>query len=172
MKAVESIVIFVFLVFFGACLEEDLESPANESVRERVFPGVDPALWPHFRAFEDAALARGYRVDLAATNIVGTIEEIHEQNIAGSCSYGGRSNTKDVVVDKSFWDRANNLYREYIVFHELGHCYLFRDHLDACFANRTYVSLMRSGNGNCRDNYSFQTRDYYLDELFEPLSGP
>jgi len=174
MKAVESIAMFVFLIFFGACLEEDLSIAPDEitSPTERTYPNVDKALWPYFRSFEDAARDRGHTVDLASTRIVGTIEEIKEDNIAGTCSYGGRQSHKDVIIDKSFWDRASSLYREYIVFHELGHCYLFRDHTEACLQNRTYASIMRSGNGDCRDNYTRSTRDYYLDELLSPLVGP
>ncbi|MEL6124666.1 MAG: hypothetical protein AAFR14_13205, partial [Bacteroidota bacterium] len=61
-------------------------------------------------------------------------------------------------------------YREYIIFHELGHCVLFRDHVDACFANNTWTSIMRSGHGSCFDNYTSRTRPYYIDELFSSLS--
>lgn len=175
MKAVESIAIFLLLVFFGACLENDLISgDLNEELNtsEKSYANVDRELWPYFHAFEKAAISRGFTIDLSKTNIFGTIEDIDNQNVAGTCSYGGRSNYKDVIIDKTFWNQARNLNREYIVFHELGHCYLFRDHHEACFVNNTYVSMMRSGTGFCRDNYSSQTRDYYLDELLTPLYGP
>jgi len=169
MKAVESILAFSFLIFFGACIEEDL-SPPPENLN--TFPLVDQALWPFFESFEEEASARGFKVDLAAARIEGVIEEVHEANIAGSCSYNQRRTDREIVIDKSFWQRASPLYKEYIVFHELGHCYLFRDHVEACRPNRTYFSLMRSGNGDCFDNYTSQTRDYYVNELFSVLEGP
>ena len=172
MKIFECVFLFFFLVSFAACIDDQLEDEPNGQIpQQKTYPGVDEALWPHFRAFEEAASDRGISIDLAATTIRGTIEEIAEDNIAGTCSYGGRQVHRDVVIDQSFWRRANNLYREYIVFHELGHCYLFRDHYEACLANRTYASLMRSGNGDCRDNYNASTRSFYLDELFEQ-KGP
>ena len=165
--------VFFFLVYFASCIEEELSQNDLEVIRsERNYPLADPELWSHFRAFEDEAAARGFQVDLAAANIIGEIHEIEENNIAGLCSYGGRQARRNVVIDKNFWDRANHLYREYIVFHELGHCYLFRDHHEACFANGTYVSLMRSGNGDCRDNYRNSTRSYYIDELLTALETP
>jgi len=167
MKAVESIILFVSLITIGACIEEDISVTEEQSVQE--FPLVDEALWSHFVAFEEAAEERGLQVELNATTIRGTIEEIHEEDIAGTCTYGGRTNFRDVVIDESFWDNSSFLAREYIVFHELGHCFLGRDHEEGCLANRTYTSIMRSGLGNCRDNYNTTTREYYLNELFGVL---
>lgn len=173
MKAYAHLFLFSFLVYFAACVEEQLSVEENQQIASaKMYPNVDPALWSHFRAFEDAAAERGFTVDLARTNIVGTIEDIPQDNIAGTCAYGGNQFHKDVTIDKTFWDRASHLYREYIVFHELGHCFLFRDHYEACFDDNTYVSIMRSGNGNCRDNYRLRTRDYYIDELLTPLERP
>lgn len=173
MKAIESIALFIFLIFFGACLDEDLSViPEDLAPQTKEYPNVEEALWVHFTAFEDAAAERGFNVDLSKTNIVGVIEEISENNIAGSCSYGGSQRHRDVTIDRTFWNRASHSLREYIVFHELGHCYLFRDHFEACLSNRTYASIMRSGNGDCRDNYNAATREYYLDELLETLQGP
>lgn len=173
MKAVETIILFLFLIFFGACLEDDLAIEDDISSVIRAYPNVDSELWSHFQAFEEAAAERGFSVDLNRANIVGTLEDIDDGNVVGTCSYGGFQNHRDVVIDQSFWDRASNLAREYIVFHELGHCYLFRDHLESCLDNRTYASIMRSGiETGCRDNYNIQTRDFYIDELMDPLEGP
>ncbi len=59
-------------------------------------------------------------------------------------------------------------FREFVVFHELGHCDLGRDHRDEAFDNGVCVSIMRSGLGDCRDYYHPRTREGYLDELFDP----
>ncbi len=172
MKAVESLSLFIFLVFFGACLEEDMSIDNELIPTVKSYANVDRELWPHFQAFEEAALERGFSIDLNRANVVGSIEDIDDGNVVGTCTYGGRQNHRSVVVDESFWKRASPLYREYIVFHELGHCFLFRDHEESCLANRTYASIMRSGTGStCRDNYNTQTRDFYIDELMDPLEG-
>ena len=162
-------ILILFLAFnLSSCYESDeSEQDAQQSTQVRSYAGVDERLWPYFSNFEREAAERNIRVDLTLTNITGAIEEIHEDGVAGSCSYGGRQRTNDVTVDSEFWNRANVFYREYIVFHELGHCFLFRDHDDACLSNRTWESIMRSGTTRtCRDNYNSQTREYYLDELF------
>ena len=170
MKAVESLILFVFLIFFAACLEEDLSLPvdSNDPIPQvRVFNNVEEALWPHFESFEAAALDYGYAIDINRFNIVGSIESINDGNVVGTCSYGGRQNHRDVVIDQSFWNRASYLSREYIVFHELGHCILGRGHEDECLSNGIWSSLMRSGTiRGCRDFYNSNTRDYYVEELF------
>ena len=165
MKAVESVILFVFLVFFGSCL--DFQIGTETIPTQKGFPNVDQALWSHFDAFEKAAKDRGYNLDLASIALHGNISNINDGNVAGTCSYGGRTNQRDILIDKDFWNRSSPLYREYIVFHELGHCVLGQEHREACFANRTWTSIMRSGLGACQDNYIQSTRSYYLDELFE-----
>ena len=170
MKAVESIFIFIFLIYFGSCIESDLALENQPNV-DTAYANVDPALVPHFRSFEQAAANFGFNVDLSTSGISGKIISINDGNIAGTCSYSSNFSHRDIEIDKSFWDRASHLYREYIIFHELGHCYLRRDHKEGCLQSGIYQSLMRSGEGGCRDNYSRTTRDYYIRELFSENIG-
>jgi len=65
-----------------------------------------------------------------------------------------------------FWETASFAEKEYVVFHELGHCALNRRHLDTKNADGTCLSMMQSGNGSCKMNYNAQNRSKYLDELF------
>ena len=156
------------LLVYSSCYESSLAEgeSLNEEPEVISYTNVDRELWPYFSNFEKEARARNLNVNLNLSNIVGSIEPIHEDGVAGSCSYG-RFRNNEIIIDSEFWDRAPSLYREYIVFHELGHCYLSRQHLDACLTNRTWKSLMRSGTENqCRDNYTTLTREYYIDELF------
>ena len=156
--------LLVFVV--TACQDADQSDQILIPVQKE-FPNVDEALWPYFSNFEEEAAKRNINVDLSRTTITGTIQSIHEDGIAGSCSYGGRQRENEVIIDSEFWNRASSLLKEYIIFHELGHCFLFRDHKEACLTNRTWASIMRSGTtSDCRDNYNSQTRDYYVDELF------
>lgn len=171
MKVVESVLMFAFLVYFASCIDSSLAAEEME-IEVRGYPNVDRELWPHFEAFEEAAAVHGFRIDLRNQRINGRIEEIPQQNVAGTCSYRHRNAPKDVVLDDDFWRSSSNTYREYIVFHELGHCVLGRGHKEACLNNRTWASIMRSGTGECRDNYSARTRDYYVEELFSTLMRP
>lgn len=161
---------FTFLI---ACQDDSfiLSPDESEAAIGRDWPDIDPLLIPHFINFEDAAFERGIDIDLSTSGIRAVIEDISEEDIAGTCTYGvHRFSLKEIVIDEPFWDQTSNLIREYIVFHELGHCYLFRDHNDQCTARGIWESIMRSGTiGGCRDSYNNRTREAYLDELFSDM---
>jgi len=89
----------------------------------------------------------------------------NENNVIGTCQYGGFTADR-ITIDDLFWERSSNLGKEFVVFHELGHCFLHREHLEDSTSNGICVSLMRSGNGECRDAYNARNREFYLDELF------
>ena len=144
-----------------ACEEPEVIEP--QPVK---FPNVNPQLKVYFQRFEDEAAARGLKVDLTSSGITGTILEIDERHILGRCSYP-RAQPNRVTIDRTFWSRGSDLYREFVVFHELGHCYLFRPHLEDRLSNGACASIMRSGNGPCLDNYSQRTREFYVNELFD-----
>ena len=158
--------LFILSINLFACAEDASFIVGNvEEETSRTFPNVDQDLWPFFEAFEQQAAARNTPVDLVRERIFGFIEPIDEANVVGSCSYGGFAPGK-VVIDNLFWSRADYYSKEMIVFHELGHCFLFRDHLEGRRSNGSCISIMRSGLESCRDTYSYSTKDYYLNELF------
>lgn len=154
-------------VWLSSCDNDGNELVNNQNpAQEATFPGVNEALWPLFTTFEEEAAERGYNIDLRASGITGFIEEIEERHVAGRCNYNFRQPNR-VTIDEQFWNRSSNSFREMIVFHELGHCYLFRDHDERILSNRACASIMRSGNESCIDNYNLRTREMYIDELFE-----
>jgi len=73
-----------------------------------------------------------------------------------------------VTVDRDFWLNSNGNFQEFIVFHELGHCFLHRGHREDSDAQGACISIMRSGLEDCQDNYNLLTREQYIDELFSP----
>jgi hypothetical protein len=130
------------------------------------YPKADQALWYYLQGFEKAAAERGITIHLNSTDLTAKIAEIDEANVAGMCTYGGHVG-HDIVIDKGFWNSTNSVYyKEMVVFHELGHCILGRQHLETAFESNTCKSIMRSGVEGCMDNYTATTRAYYLDELF------
>ncbi len=165
-----SIILLSFLFVFTACQKDaaiDLvEVPAVPEVR--TFPGVDERLWPYFERFEAAGIERGFDTDLVVARITGVIEDLDGAHVAGQCTTFGNFRPGRVTLDTEFWNRSSDLFKEFIVFHELGHCYLDRDHREDTFSNGRCVSIMRSGTLDCRDNYNVATRESYIDELFEP----
>ena len=156
--------LFLWLVLSGSLLA--CEEPEQVKPQLVKFPGVDPQLRIYFQRFEDEAAARGLQVDLTQSGITGEIMEIEDNHVLGRCSFP-RAQPNRVTVDQSFWSRGSDLFREFVVLHELGHCFLFRPHLEDLLSNGACSSIMRSGNGPCLDNYSQRTRNFYIDELFD-----
>lgn len=160
-------VIFLYQAM-QSCENEAFVNPEPAVPEVRSFADVDERLWSYFEDFEEEADRRGLTYDLTRYNLIGTIENISDEGVAGTCSYGARS-PRHVTIDLPFWQRAGFFSREMVVFHELGHCILNRDHSEETTGNGFCASIMRSGTGNCQTLYNAQNRDYYLDELFETL---
>lgn len=127
---------------------------------------IEAELQIHFDNFADEANARGVNVSLEDLDISGYVEHIEQRGTLGQCkSYSDGS--KQVVIDEPYWNRVDENEREYLVFHELGHCILGREHLDTKDENGICTSIMQSGDGDCRGIYDLTNREQLLQELFE-----
>lgn len=150
-------VILILASVFSACFQD---TPLTEELTNE----TNSALQSYYASFEREAALRGYDVDLDDLDLVSTIEEIEEDGIAGTCHYNSQESNR-ITIDLTFWQNANQSTRELVVFHELGHCVLFRDHLEDENNQNTCLSIMNSGTSGCRVRYA-DNREYYLDELF------
>jgi hypothetical protein len=126
---------------------------------------IDAPLQEYFDRFAAEAALRNIVIDYEEMMISGDIRIITSQNVIGQCGHTEKE-PNIVIVDKFYWDVANDLEREFLVFHELGHCALKRGHLDDSDAQGDCVSMMTSGTGACHINYTATTRTGLLDELF------
>ena len=65
--------------------------------------------------------------------------------------------------------RHSEVSKEALIFHELGHAILFRQHRTDRLPNFDFASIMVSANWNIDDFHVFDLtkRDYYIDELFD-----
>lgn len=173
-KALNRILCFTASVFLiMSCSDENQFSEVGNGDNTIIigeatksYPGVDQRLWPYFERFEKAGKERGYNTDLIEAEVTGSFEDI-ENGAAGSCSYNSNHTFHHIRVDNDTWNSLTTNFREFIIFHELGHCYLHREHDEEAHNNGVCQSIMRSGLGQCRDNYHAGTRETYLDELFD-----
>lgn len=137
------------------------ENSANLIIEELF---IDEALQPYFDRFVAEGTIRGHEIDLEAKKIEGFLIDIDEKDVVGQCSYG-ENTSRRVNIDINYWNKASDLEKEFVIFHELGHCYLDRSHNDQK-ENNTCISIMHSGTTNCRFRYTNANRSVYLDELF------
>lgn len=128
---------------------------------------VDEPLQDYFDRFQVEAAQRGIVIDYDALMVSGDIRVINTPNVIGQCGHTEKE-PNVVIIDKFYWDDADDLEREFLVFHELGHCAIFRGHIDDSDGQGDCISIMTSGTGICRINYTTSTRTALLDELFMP----
>ncbi len=126
---------------------------------------VDAPLQEYFDRFEAEAALRGVTIDYDVLQISGDIRIIATPNVIGQC-IRTEEEANTVVVEKFYWDSADDLEREVLIFHELGHCALDRGHLDDSDGQGHCISIMTSGTGACDVVYTAATRDELIDELF------
>lgn len=141
-----------------------LVSCTKEAIDKDVF--VDAELQELFDRFADEGKERNVSIDFASLPVEGFISQDLESSITGQCQHDA-DHPDRVLVNQSYWFKATPMQREFLVFHELGHCYLKRSHLDEKDSNGVCRSIMHSGSTICRNEYNAQTRADYLDELFQ-----
>ena len=152
--------LFCFLssvLLFAGC---EIEEPAEVN---NLYIAAE--LQPYFDLFEVEAAARGLDYNLSEENLEGYLLRIADDDVIGQCAFNTEQ-PRRVTIDVTFWRRASDFEKEMVVFHELGHCVLDRDHVDDANPDGTCVSIMHSGLGDCRLNYNGTNKEGYLDELF------
>jgi len=151
---------YAFFVLMTVCM---ISSCANKVDGVR----LDAELEPYFIIFEEEAAERGIVFDNSVEQIEGYIQNIADGGVIGACRRNdGEGVNRSVFFDKPYWETATQLEKEYVVFHELGHCFLLLDHDDRENEKGECISIMASGVGGCRDNFNSLTREDLLDELF------
>lgn len=76
---------------------------------------------------------------------------------------------REVLIDKTFWDKASDSGREQLIFHELGHCVLGRGHQKTTkwnweFFTNVPISIMYPYVFGGRPYYD-RYKDEYIKEL-------
>lgn len=150
----------------SACTKDPVMPEVSAVINPETYPGVDEALWPYFARYEAEAAERGIDVDLTALDVTADLVDTLDSGVAGQCTYNP-ARPNEMIVDSTTFDLVSERFREYIVFHELGHCERLRRHREVADADGVCVSIMASGTGECRDNYTAASREALLDELFD-----
>jgi len=118
----------------------------------------------HFDQFENEAELRNQTIDLEALNLNGQIVQIDSSKVVGQSIVEGSKIT--IKVDPDYWESADHLQRELLIFHELGHAVLQREHNDSRTEFKECKSIMRSSSSVCKCTYNKSTRTEYINELF------
>lgn len=168
-----SVFTLLMLLFALSC------RPAPEEEPEPKQYSVPAEVEPYVERFREAARQRGQTIP--ADNLILTFGTTKSPAACGQClRQAGRTPRITLSTTASCWKDAGAEEREALVFHELGHCWLNRDHRDDRFPNDAYASLMNAGDVTvyavCRYPINNDAcdkrprRPYYHDELFDPAT--
>lgn len=150
-----SIILSFFLVFFQNCARPfDVEGNPTSPITS-----TDPEFIPYIQDFE-------YYYGQDVSIPIGFGDE--KEGIAGTCHYRwdhGRIVGDFIMVDRGYWPKMTFIQQKNLIFHELGHCVLGRDHVPwnngvmACPSSFMYEAVM--------SDYCLQTNwDLYIKEMF------
>ncbi len=140
---------------------------------------VPKAVEKYVQSFVEEGQKRGVTIKLENLIIEFRSTGAGSGDECGSCTRAVNNGQRKITLVESSlcWGSSIEQNREALVFHELGHCLLGRDHRDDLLSGGAPVSIMNSravgfyeacaypiGNEDeCDKRYR---RAYYLDELF------
>ena len=126
---------------------------------------IHPKFQIYVDRFVDAASKRGKEIDFNDTGLSIQFRDAVDTETGGVC----RGN-HHIEIEKFYWDDLNDVEKEGLIYHELGHCELDRRHRNDTLPNGEWASRMRGDpipeGLSAVINYSGVRRDYYIDELF------
>lgn len=139
-------------ILLGSCRHENMQ----------VYPDE---FSPYVDEFFFQANQRGYNLNATHFNFSIQFGET-DDNIGGFCNSKGNA----ITINPEDWEARDTFQREHIIFHELGHCILNREHRNTETPSNECFSYMKGAEDDfdCSLNlHSTYWRDYYLDELFD-----
>lgn len=119
----------------------------------------DPTLSPYVDRFIEQATLHGQNISARELNV--DFQQL--KNLCGQ--YDGK---QAVFISPGCWDVAPESAREALMFHELGHALLKRDHKTTTLPNGEHASIMTPDPSMLYNEYTAKKRSYYFQELFEP----
>lgn len=131
---------------------------------------------PYLEAFQQEAYQRGVytqlsnlvvKFDTALSRYSGNTYPLEPNAVASRRSFWS---PPVIILDTTLMWWRNSESREKVIFHELGHCILNREHKDELLPNGEGASILNTYNNLTR--YNVMTRNYYLNELFHPETAP
>jgi len=127
--------------------------------------GIDPELKPYIEEFDKQAKKHaGHCKDWKKINIkIADLRYIDPFNLKHSIAGLCNMLTRDIMIDRNFYNSYTKKEIEEVIFHELGHCTLRRFHYNK-LKNGTPLSIMYKYT--IPEKTYMKYRKYYLKELF------
>jgi hypothetical protein len=146
----------VFFVFLASCGSQ-VVNKTNK---------IDAELQPYVDSFE---LYSGIQymgtADLSPPEVI----QFYNENAVGVCIVY-KNGDKEIKIDNEYWEISSLTVKEQLIFHELGHCALMRNH-NSEFLTLSKDDELYNAPQSIMYPYTFGgplytiLRDYYMQEL-------
>jgi hypothetical protein len=122
---------------------------------------VEAEFVPFVEKFQAEAAANGRPLQI--TDLVVKFGDMQSSSETGACEING-DETPTITVSQAAWNRRSDAEREELMFHELGHCALKRQHNSQRMQDGRPASIM---NPYALGRYTYEAhREEYIAELF------
>lgn len=120
---------------------------------------VDPVFDSYIETFKAEGLKRGKTVEVNFSVVL--VDSLESQN------YGGICNSEGVQILKSLWNDSSSNTKEALIYHELGHCALGRQHSETRRTDGFPESVMVANWSSASFAIQYLSMSAYWDELFK-----
>jgi len=145
------LIIFVCVLLMISCEDDDKYS-------------IAPDFTTYVDRFVSEANLRGITINTDKL-------DVHFGDLESDICGQGSPDPPKVRFNKTCWDNLPDVPKEILMFHELGHAILRRQHDQGVLPNGDYKSIMYPDPAVLYNEHTPEKRIYYLDELFNTLNG-
>ena len=133
------------------------------TIEQYKYAYIDSKFNPIIQSFIYEARSRGHSVDL--TNVSMTFSKIRSKKSNKTVGYCVRDPLGGIIIkiNTSTWDKFGPYQQEELIFHEMAHCLIGREHCSKV-DQRGPISIMYPRI--LKENYYKEYREELVDELF------
>lgn len=136
----------------------------NRNLEQQKIVSIDSSLQPYVNDFVDEGRSEG--VTIVIDNLSVRFADDIPGVAIGQCSMfdHGTVGTPSIIIERAYWDSHSEIAKKVVIFHELGHCVLFREHVWGWTASNIVASIMYYSIQY--DSMYSNNWAYYMHELF------
>ena len=127
---------------------------------------VDPALYVYVVDFiaESRIAGRPVQIDNLSVRFTNALPD----NILGNCTPYNRGvdGRPAVLINTAYWEYESDTFKKVVVFHELGHCVLWRPHVLTYLGPNNNITSIMYPSINTDISVYADNWAYYMHELF------
>lgn len=165
------LLIFTALTFLNSCgAGGPLDFVKRGEGHTRQHNSTDPIFKSYVKTFEKEAQRELEKPNFKVGDVPINFGDTENPDFVGVC-FTYSNGQREVIVRETWWERSDELARQALIFHELGHCRLDRGHEDETTTiegREVRLSLMHSRMVYLNDYQQY--KDEYHQELYTQRS--